>query len=96
MASPGMGAGEHPAEGGGAEGAMGQQPSGLALYEQSLQILNDVKQREEVRLKAAQELNEGLDAAIALSSAAAGQDHKKPGGFLHTVCQDWHVGTYSV
>lgn len=80
MASPGLGHASGGVDQDDVPAAVGA--AGFALYEQALAVLGDSKQREEVRLKAAQDLNEGLDAAIALSSS---QDLKKTGGFLHQV-----------
>ena len=89
MASPGMG-GQQDTGGeasgdpsGGQQTAAAATAATLALAEQSLAILGDNKQREELRLKAAQDLNEGLDSAIAFSTAQEIQNKKNPGGFLH-------------
>ena len=89
MASPGMG-GQQDTGGeasgdpsGGQQTAAAATAATLALAEQSLAILSDNKQREELRLKAAQDLNEGLDSAIAFSTAQEIQNKKNPGGFLH-------------
>ena len=96
MASPGMG---HVATGGdhaGGDEVPAGGVTGFALYNQALIILGDSKQREEVRLKAAQDLNEGLDAAIALSSSQ--EHHPGPGTFLHqvgSVCKVRHLGSSS-